>query len=295
MSDQDGFDQIDDSLLGELGSIDPDPPEDTEPACSLNGVSVTFEDTDVLDDVSVDFPAGACTVIMGPSGSGKSTLLKAAAGLVVPDEGKVEILGRDPSRISDRELEALRARNGFVFQDGALWQNLTLEQNLMLPLQYHSHHIGAEEARTQVTRMAKELQGARRLALRPSQVSAGDRKTISFIRAIVHDPELIFMDEPTTSLDSERIDLLIRKLRDLRRRGRTLITVTHDARIASQLADYVLVIRDGRVLTFGTLHDVARSNDPEIERVLSDVLSETATYDGDILELMDPDTNPFLQ
>ncbi len=295
MSDESGFDQIDDSLLGALGSIEEVPESESTPACSLRDVSVRFEETDVLEEITVDFPASACTVVMGPSGSGKSTLLKAAAGLVVPETGTVEILGQNPARISDRELEALRARNGFVFQDAALWQNLTLEQNMILPLQYHSPHINAEEALTQVTRMAKELQAGRRLKLRPSQVSAGDRKTISFIRAIVHDPELIFMDEPTTSIDSERIDLVIRKLRDLRRRGRTVIAVTHDARIASQLADYVLVIRDGRILTFGTLYDVARSNDPEIERVLSDVLSETATYDGDILELMDPDTNPFLQ
>lgn len=266
-----------------------------EAACELVGVSIRFEDTDVLDEISIAFPAGACTVIMGPSGSGKSTLLKAAAGLAVPDSGHVTILGVDPSRAGDRELEALRSRNGFVFQDGALWQNLSLRQNLALPLQYHSSGTSQAEIDEAVSRLARELSATRRLDLRPSQVSAGERKVVSFARAIIHDPDLVFLDEPTTSVDNERIDLLIRRLRDLRLRGRTLIAVTHDARIASQIADYVAVIREGRILMFGTLHDVARSNDPEIERVLSDVLSETATYDGDILELMNPDTNPFLQ
>lgn len=267
---------------------------DLPAACSLEGVTVAFEDADVLDDVTLHFPAEACTVIMGPSGSGKSTLLKAAAGLAVPERGRVDILGVDPARAGDRELESLRRRNGFVFQDGALWQNMTLYQNLALPLQHHNPHLEPPEIRDRVGRLARELGATARLHLRPSQVSAGERKVVSFLRAIICDPELLFMDEPTTSIDTERVDLLFRKLRELKEQHRTIISVTHDARIASQIADYVVVMKEGRVLRFGTLRAVSRSGDPEIERILTDVLSETATYDGDILELLDPDTNSFL-
>jgi ABC-type multidrug transport system ATPase subunit len=257
-------------------------------------VSVATESTEVIADVSLAVPAEACTVIMGPSGCGKSTLLKTAAGITVPDTGRVTVLGVDPARASDRELELLRARNGFVFQDGALWQNLSLYQNLALPLRYHHPEIEPDAVHARIDRLARELRATPRLGLRPAQVSAGERKVVSFLRAIVSDPQLVFMDEPTTSVDPERVDLLIRKLRELAHRRRTIVAVTHDARIASQIADYVVVMKEGRVLRFGTLKEVSRSGDPEIERILTDVLSETATYHGDILELLDPDTGPFL-
>ncbi|MFW6313717.1 MAG: ABC transporter ATP-binding protein [Spirochaetota bacterium] len=265
------------------------------PACRLIDVSIAHEGTSVLEAVSLTFAAEACTVIMGPSGSGKSTLLKAAAGLGVPDAGHVEILGVDPAKASDRDIEALRKRNGFVFQDGALWQNLTLYQNLALPLQYHYAELGEPEIRRRIDVLLRELGATARLTLRPSQVSAGERKIVSFMRAIIGDPRLIFMDEPTTSVDTERVDLLIRKLRELKQRRRTIIAVTHNARIASQIADHLVVMKKGRILRSGTLREVSRSGDPEVERILTDVLSETATYDGDILELLDPDANPFFE
>lgn len=263
------------------------------PACRLTGISLASESTPILEEITVDFPANACTVVMGPSGSGKSTLLKIAAGLIVPDDGWVEILGVDPARASDREIESLRARNGFVFQDGALWQNMSLYDNLALPLQYHEPERDAAAVRARIAELTRELGATRRLELRPSQVSAGERKIISFIRAIVTDPELLFMDEPTTSVDAERNTLLIARLRSIRERGRTIIAVTHDARIASRIADYILVVKEGRVLRFGSLREISRCADAEVERILTDVLSETATYDGDILDLLDPDESPF--
>ncbi len=263
-------------------------------ACRLTGITVTSDSAPILEEVSVDFPRDACTVVMGPSGSGKSTLLKVAAGLVVPDGGTVEILGVDPARATDRELEALRLRNGFVFQDGALWQNMSLYDNIALPLLYHGVEDDPAAVRLRVLTLARELGATARLDLRPSQVSSGERKIISFIRAIAADPELLFMDEPTTSIDAERNALLIARLRSIRKRGATIIAVTHDARIASRIADFILVMKEGRVLRFGSLHEISRSGDPEVERILTDVLSETATYDGDILDLLDPDQDPIV-
>ena len=285
---------LNDDLLSALDGEATPEPQALPPACAITDVSVAFEDETVLDGVSVAFPAHACTVIMGPSGSGKSTLLKAAAGLAVPERGSVDILGVDPARASDRELETLRSRNGFVFQDGALWQNMTLYGNLALPLQYHRPDLGSGAVRERVMQLARELRATTRLDLRPSQVSAGERKVVSFARAIITDPELLYMDEPTTSVDTERVDLLIRKLRELKERKVTIVSVTHNARIASQIADYVVVMQEGRILRFGSLKEVSRSGDPEVERILTDVLSETATYDGDILALLDPDTHTFL-
>ena len=283
-----------DDLLSALAGAAGDTEAPQSPACRLVGVSVVISDEVILEEVSIDFPQNACTVIMGPSGSGKSTLLKTVAGLIVPDSGHVEILGTKLKNATDRELEHLRSRNGFVFQDDALWQNLTLRQNLTLPLSYHHPNVGADAVTRRINRLIGELGGTRRLDLRPASVSAGERKIISFARALIGDPEILFLDEPTTSVDGERADLMIRKLKELKERKITLVAVTHNARIASQLADFVVVLKAGRVLRFGSLHDITRTNDPEIERILTDVLSETATYDGDILELLDPETNTYL-
>jgi phospholipid/cholesterol/gamma-HCH transport system ATP-binding protein len=263
------------------------------PACRLTDVTVRHGDTTILSNVTIDFPGDACTVIMGPSGSGKTSLLKAAAGLLMPDGGRVEILGIDPWNASDRELESLRARNGFVFQDSGLWQNLSLYQNLALPLQYHRLEPDASAVRRRIERIAGELGATHRLDLRPSQVSEGEQKIVSFVRAIIGDPELLFMDEPSTSVDTDGIGRLVRRLKDLRARHKTVIAVTHDARIASQIADHIAVLKRGRLLRFGTLRDISRSDDPEVQRILTDVLSETATYDGDILDLLDPGQYPL--
>lgn len=287
-----------DDLLGAMASTEPGPAEDAAPdvppACTLEGVCVRADGSDILSGITLSIPRHACTVIMGPSGSGKSTLLRAAAGLIVPDTGHVTILGADPNRLPDRELERLRARSGFVFQDGALWQNLSLMQNLSLPLQHHRPDLDSRAIAARIDQLVKELGATSSLALRPAQVSAGEQKIVSFARGIVNNPELLFLDEPTTSVDGERADLMIRKLRLLKESRVTLISVTHNPRIASQLADYVVVLKQGKVLMFGSLHAVSRSGDPEIERILTDVLSETATYDGDILELLDPETNTYL-
>ncbi len=288
-----GYDAED--LLAALGDAAEDRAGETEPpACRLVEISLTVNGDEILQDVKLDIPAHACTVIMGPSGSGKSTLLKTAAGLLVPDTGYVEILGTNPNHATDRELERLRARNGFVFQDDALWQNLSLLQNLTLPVRYHRHDLASDSVTERINGLVGELGAPRRLELRPANVSAGERKIISFVRAIVGDPELLFLDEPTTSVDGEHADLMIRKLRELKERNVTLVAVTHNARIASQLADYVVVLKAGRILRFGSLHEISRSNEPEVGRILTDVLSETATYDGDILELLDPETNTYL-
>lgn len=270
------------------------PEEQIDVAVRLQDVSVSFDQETVVEEVSISFPRGKCTVIMGPSGSGKSTMLKTAAGLIEPSDGRVTILGKDVARLGDRELRELRRSNGFVFQDAALWQNLSLMQNLSLPLRYHFRGLAEDEIEAKVARITRELGRTVRLTLRPAQVSAGERKMFSLARALMTEPELVYLDEPTTSVDGEAVEILIRKLKELKSANITLIAVTHDARIASRLADYVLVLKAGRILEFGSLREVTRSTNPDVSRILTDVLSETATYDGDILELLDSDEGSLL-
>ncbi|WP_455382346.1 ABC transporter ATP-binding protein [Salinispira pacifica] len=264
-----------------------------EHAARLKELSITYEGFPVIDEVTVDFPAGKTTVIIGPSGCGKSTLMKAAAGLVPPFRGRVELLGFDLARIGDRELRELRSRNGFVFQDAALWQNLTVRQNLALPVEHHNPGLSPAEVARRFEPILAELGFIGQMELRPSQLSAGERKIVSFVRALVSDPDILFLDEPTTFVDTEISERMVRRMKSLRERGKTMVLVTHNPEITSQLADHVLVLKKGRLLLFGTLQEVVHTSNPEVTAILSNVLSEAATYDTDILSLLDKSSDPF--
>jgi len=259
----------------------------------LTDVSVIYEKFPVLNGINLSLPLGKTTVVVGPSGCGKSTLLKTAAGLVVPSSGKVELLGLDLARISERDLRALRTRSGFVFQDGALWQNMNAWQNLALPLEYHNPGIDAEEVKRRIRNVLADLGYSSETELRPAQLSAGEQKIISFARALVSDPEIIFVDEPTTSVDGETSERMLRTLKSMKERGKTVIVVTHDPDMASQLAEYIVVLKKGKLLAAGSVVEVVRSADRETRSILSDVLAEAAIYDTDILSLLDGESDPF--
>jgi len=264
-----------------------------EYAARLKELSVIYEGFPVLDEITVDFPVGKTTVIVGPSGCGKSTLMKAAAGLVPPYRGRVELLGFDLGRIGEKDLRSLRRRNGFVFQDAGLWQNLTVRQNLALPVEHHNPGLDPRELARRFEPLLADLGFAGQMELRPSQLSAGERKIVSFVRAMVSDPDILFLDEPTTFVDTEVSERIVRKLKSLHDRGKSMLLITHNPEIASQLADYLLVVKRGKVLLFGTLQEVVHSANPEVTAILSNVLSEAASYDTDILSLLDRDSDPF--
>lgn len=257
-------------------------------AITLEGVGLYSGDEVVFREVSLNIPARGTTLVMGPSGSGKSALLKVAAGLIPADEGSVTMLGARLGSLGKAEERELRRRNGFVFQDAALWQNLTVLQNLALPLQYHGIATTERETETRVRALAREFGMQRRLALRPAQLSAGERKIVSFLRAIVLEPELLFLDEPTSFVDHHGSELIITRLRELKERGTTMVASTHSAKISSQLADYLVVLDAGGVIAQGPFDEIVHSADRRVLDILSDVLDEAASYDTDILDLLEP-------
>ncbi len=259
----------------------------------LRNISVQFEDFAALKDVSVEFPLGKTTLIMGPSGCGKSTLLKVAAGLLPPDRGDVEIAGVDALRGRPRAMSEMRKNTGFVFQDAGLWQNMSLYDNLALPLEFHYPELAEGVVRRDIYAWAKRFDLVSILPLRPSTLSGGERKLISFCRAMILNPNLIFLDEPTTFVDRLGVERMLSVLREKKTAGCSMIGVTHDADLTSQLADYILVMKSGELRAFGTTSEVAKSQDPEVREILADVLNEAATYDGDILDLLEPNGDLF--
>ncbi|MBB2935735.1 putative ABC transport system ATP-binding protein [Amycolatopsis bartoniae] len=198
-----------------------------------------------LDGVSVAFPRGSWTAVMGPSGSGKSTLLQCAAGLEQVSGGQVLLGGRDITNAADRELTALRREQvGFVFQSFNLIGSLTAEQNVALPLKLAGRRVSTRDVRAVLGSVGL----ADRLRHRPRELSGGQQQRVAIARAMVTRPEVLFADEPTGALDSKSartvLDLL-RRLVDAA--GQTIVMVTHDPAAAAR-ADAVVFLSDGRVV-----------------------------------------------
>jgi phospholipid/cholesterol/gamma-HCH transport system ATP-binding protein len=257
-----------------------------EPLLELKDVVLATQDYMVLDRASVSFGRGASSVIMGPSGCGKSTLLKVAAGICLPDSGEVLLEGRPLRRLSEARLLEWRRSSGFMFQDAALWANKTIFENLALPLQFHHPSLAAAEVRRRV-RASLERGGLEASEdLRPAQLSMGEAKIASFLRAVILEPELLFLDEPTPSIDHAALEKMMAMIREMKQRGCTIISVTHDAHLASMLANDLVVLKQGRVLAAADLSSIRRSRDREVMEILSQVLSDAAAYDTDLLDLL---------
>jgi putative ABC transport system ATP-binding protein len=201
-----------------------------------------------LSGVTLDFPAGQFTAIMGPSGSGKSTLMHLLAGLDKPSSGSVVIDGDEIAGYGDKELTRLRRdRIGFVFQAFNLVPVLTAEENILLPLTLAGRKAGSDW----VPQLIDTVGLRDRLTHRPAELSGGQQQRVAIARALVHRPAVVFADEPTGNLDShaseEVLGLLRRAVKEF---GQTVVMVTHDAEAAS-VADRIVVLRDGEVVHDG--------------------------------------------
>ncbi|MGW0860838.1 ATP-binding cassette domain-containing protein [Streptomyces koelreuteriae] len=213
-------------------------------AIQLDSVTRTYGAVTALDGVSLSFPAGTFTAVMGPSGSGKSTLLQCAAGLDRPTSGSVTIGGTELTGLSERRLTLLRReRVGFVFQAFNLLPSLTAEQNVALPLRL----AGRRVPKARVRQALQQVGLADRARHRPSQLSGGQQQRVALARALITRPEVLFGDEPTGALDTRTGREVLGLLRGMvDREGQTVVMVTHDP-VAAAHADRVLFLVDGRV------------------------------------------------
>ena len=258
-------------------------------AVTLEHIDAIRDEVQILTDINLEFYHQKTTVIIGPSGCGKSTILKIAAGIVPPERGNVFIDGKNVLKIPDRDLVSLRKSHGFVFQDAALWANKTVAQNLSLPLQFHFQYLSNEEISRRVTKTLRLAGYQDEQSLKPDQLSAGERKMVSFARAIITEPQLVFLDDPTISVDREGVDKILAAIKKLKEEQKTLIVATHDPMLTSMIADYLVIVKQGKILESGSFHKVVRSDDREVIAILTDVLSQSSTYAGDILDLLGDD------
>lgn len=198
-----------------------------------------------VDNVSLKIQAGDFIAIQGSSGSGKSTLLHLIGALDRPTQGQILFAGIDIVHLSDAELSALRRRIGFVFQSFNLISDLTVLQNVSLPLKYANVK---QNERDRYAQIALETVGmAHRLAHRPSELSGGEEQRVAIARAIISKPELILADEPTGNLDTHNREIVLSVLKELNSRGQTIVIVTHDQVVADASKERLLM-QDGRLI-----------------------------------------------
>lgn len=219
-----------------------------EPIIRLRNVSRSFNGLKVLDGVNLDIPTGMTTVIIGPSGCGKSVLLKHMVSLLKPDSGSVFFKNLNITAMSEKELVAVRRKIGFLFQGAALFDSMTVEQNVVFPLEEHSHlSPQAREARSVELLAAVGLSG---LGQRyPEELSGGQRKRVALARAIALRPEVILYDEPTTGLDPARADLINELIIRLQRTlGATAVVVTHDMTSARKVGNRIVMLHGGAIV-----------------------------------------------
>lgn len=235
----------------------------------------SFGSHQVLDGVSFRVEKGESIVIIGASGGGKSILLKHIIGLMKPDSGDVLIEGQSIVRMNERQLIRVRRKFGMLFQSAALFDSMTVTENVAFVLQ-RERKLSHNEIEHRVAEVLEMVDLAGTQEKKPAELSGGMRKRVGLARAIVYQPEILLYDEPTTGLDpivSDSIDHLILRVGD--RLHGTSIAVTHDMRTARRIADRVLMLHEGRIYANGTPAEVFASADPIIHRFINGISEES--------------------
>ena len=220
----------------------------------------------VLDGVDLDIPQGRTVVVMGRSGTGKSVLLKHIIGLMQPDAGQIEVDDEPIVGVPEGDLNRVRKRIGMLFQGAALFDSLTVGENVALPLREHTRLSDAEVRRKVTERLDwVGLQGVEEM--KPSSLSGGMRKRVGLARALAMDPAYILYDEPTTGLDPIMSDVINRLIRSLQARiGVTSIVVTHDLNSAYHVGDVMAMLHEGHVVFTGTPGELRAAADPFVRQ-----------------------------
>jgi phospholipid/cholesterol/gamma-HCH transport system ATP-binding protein len=234
----------------------------------IDGVTVRFGNKVVLQNLSLDVEEGAITCLIGLSGAGKSTILRLLNGLRKPDSGHVYVKGTDVCCMGSRELIEFRSKIGFAFQFAALFDSLTVGDNVALPLREHTKMSATEIDRLVMkTLETVSLENARDKF--PAELSGGMLKRAGFARAVVTNPELVLYDEPTTGLDPIITHVLTDTIVRLRQQLKgTAVVVSHDLQSIYAMADYVAMLFEGAIIAYGTVEEIKRSINPIVQQFI---------------------------
>ena len=237
-----------------------------EVVISVDKLYKSFDDKHVLNGVDLELHKGENVVVMGRSGSGKSVLIKIIAGLLTPDKGTVKVFGKEVDKIDKQELTELRLRMGFLFQGNALYDSMTVRENLEFPLVRNKKGISEDEVNKEIEEVLNAVGLAQTKDQLPSELSGGQKKRISIARTLVLKPELIFYDEPTAGIDpitgGEMNDLI----NEVKKNYKTSsIIITHDLTCAKTVSDRIFMLIDGKFVRQGDFEKVFDTDDERIK------------------------------
>ena len=239
------------------------------PKIAIRGLTKSFGPNKVLHGVDLDLPAGHSLVVIGGSGTGKSVLIKCVLGLLTPDSGSIRIDGTEVVGASRSTMDELRRKFGMLFQGAALFDSLPVWENVAFGL-LASKEIGRQDAEAKAVATLGRVGLAPEVArLMPAELSGGMQKRVGLARAIAHEPEILFFDEPTTGLDPIMADvineLIVRCVRDL---GATALSITHDMASVRKIADRVAMLHGGRIVWSGAVETIDSSGNPYLDQFI---------------------------
>jgi phospholipid/cholesterol/gamma-HCH transport system ATP-binding protein len=232
----------------------------------IRGLKKSFEDYAVLRGIDLDLHQGENLVVLGRSGSGKSVLIKLISGLLKPDAGTIEVLGKEIKDISDDELQELRIRIGFSFQNSALYDSMTVRKNLEFPLVRNRKNITRAEIDTAVETVLEAVGLSQTINQMPAELSGGQRKRIGIARTLILNPEIMLYDEPTAGLDPITCIEINDLINQVQQRYKTSsIIITHDLTCAKSTGDRIAMLLDGQFQRVGTFEEVFDTKDKRVK------------------------------
>jgi phospholipid/cholesterol/gamma-HCH transport system ATP-binding protein len=231
---------------------------------SIRGLKKSFEEFDVLKGVDMDLYQGENLAVLGRSGSGKSVLIKIIAGLLKADEGSVNVLGKEVTKISQKELDRLRLKIGFSFQHSALYDSVSVKENLEFPLRRHNGHLTNAEVNKQVEFYLEAVGLSQTINQMPAELSGGQKKRIGIARTLILKPELMLYDEPTAGLDPITCIDINNLINEVQKRFKTSsIIITHDLSCAKATGDRMMILLEGQFKYEGDFKNVFQHTEDE--------------------------------
>jgi phospholipid/cholesterol/gamma-HCH transport system ATP-binding protein len=233
---------------------------------SIRNLKKSFGEVMVLNGVDIDVFKGENLVVLGRSGTGKSVLIKIISGLLKPDNGVIKVLGKEVDKLNEQELHELRSKIGFSFQSSALYDSMTVKENLAFPLVRNKRNLNSKEVNEAIEKVLEDIGLPQVINQFPSELSGGQRKRIGIARTLILQPEIMLYDEPTAGLDpitSVEINDLINEVQQ--RYNTSSIIITHDLTCAKTTGNRIAVLVDGKFLKQGTFKEVFDSDDKNLK------------------------------
>lgn len=240
-----------------------------EPIVEIENLSKSFDENEVLVDVNLKLYPSENLVILGKSGTGKSVLIKCLVGLIPPDKGLLKIFGQDISGIDEDEFNEMRSRIGFLFQSAALYDSMSVSENLEFPLKRHKRNLTRDERYDLIKEALENVGLVSAIDKMPSELSGGMRKRIGLARTLILKPEIILYDEPTTGLDPITSREIGELILDVQKKYKAAsIIITHDMVCAKLTSDRVFILNEGITTEIGTFNDLKNSNKEIVKEYL---------------------------